>query len=244
MCVRGITGCACAFCSLQPSLSKRQWTRNLVALDKLWWERATQWTYNLKNNLYMFFGGTLAICVWKCTWGNPPQHTWCKQHVSILQLQWVCLLLNVMYWWHRCSCINWWVQTVGARHHSTSIVVFTVVSWLLVPIAHCNHSRDKSIPTVESHAWLGHQIHMKLHHSNAKIMWVFAVCNVQSGLEIVEQLYIVVRAVHVWVLIEDRFEWLYRCTASWCRAGPWATPTTEHVPRTASLRTHRVVVKF
>lgn len=24
-------------------------------------------TYNLKNILYMFFGGTLAICVWKCT---------------------------------------------------------------------------------------------------------------------------------------------------------------------------------
>jgi dynein light chain 4 len=24
-------------------------------------------TYNLKNLLYMFFGGSMAICVWKCT---------------------------------------------------------------------------------------------------------------------------------------------------------------------------------
>ena len=52
------------------------------------------------------------------------------------------------------------------------------------------------------------EIHVRLHHFNAKIMWVFAVCNEQSGLEIAEQLYIVVLAVYVWVLIEDCFEWL------------------------------------
>ena len=24
-------------------------------------------TYNLKNIMYMYFGGTLAVCVWKCS---------------------------------------------------------------------------------------------------------------------------------------------------------------------------------
>ena len=56
-------------------------------------------------------------------------------------------------------------------------------------IAHCDHSRDKSIGTVESHVNSDGVIMRDLCRSNAEIMWVIAVCNVQSGLKTLKRLY-------------------------------------------------------
>lgn len=45
-------------------------------------------THEVKNLLYMFFGGSLAICVWKCSWGI--QHTRNNLSTSYLLLRMCC----------------------------------------------------------------------------------------------------------------------------------------------------------
>lgn len=35
-------------------------------------------THEVKNLLYMFFGGTVAVCVWKCSWNESKKKTTCK----------------------------------------------------------------------------------------------------------------------------------------------------------------------
>ena len=33
-------------------------------------------THEVKNLLYMFFGGTVAVCIWKCSWKENDIHWW------------------------------------------------------------------------------------------------------------------------------------------------------------------------
>ena len=33
-------------------------------------------THEVKNLLYMFFGGTVAVCIWKCSWKENNIHWW------------------------------------------------------------------------------------------------------------------------------------------------------------------------
>ena len=76
--------------------------------------------------------------------------------------------------------------------HDHFVTVVTAPSMFLnMHIAHCNHSCDKSIGTLEPHMLNATRITMRRTNPGQYFhsLWVIAVCNVQSGLKIVKQLY-------------------------------------------------------
>ena len=69
---------------------------------------------------------------------------------------------------------------------------YTVISEVLVSVAHCTLRALITVLEGWRLAWILMALsYMRLYRSNAKIAWVIAVCNVQSGLKKLKRLYAV-----------------------------------------------------